>query len=267
MRPMPAGPAETSPAVEFRDAGKTFRPGAPPALAGLTLSLARGETLVLLGTSGSGKTTALRLVNRLIEATTGQVLVEGRPVGDWEPVALRRRTGYVIQDIGLMPHWSVIENVEAVPRLQGVARDARRARAREVLALCGLGEAAFETRRPHELSGGQRQRAGIARALAADPPLLLMDEPFGALDPLLRGTLQEEFRALARRLAKSILFVTHDVHEAFLLADRIGVMDAGRLVRLDAPAGILRDPGAALVERFLGRHRRGLAEIIEERGA
>ncbi|MEE9235441.1 MAG: ATP-binding cassette domain-containing protein [Candidatus Acidoferrales bacterium] len=207
----------------------------------LNLEVRRGETLVLLGRSGSGKTTTLKLINRLLVPTEGEVLVEGRGTLEWDPIRLRRRIGYVIQEIGLFPHYTVERNVGLVPAAEGWPAEKRRERVRELLELVGL-EPAMAARYPHELSGGQRQRVGVARALAADPPMLLMDEPFGALDPLTRAELQREFQSLQRRLRKTIVFVTHDLREALLVATRIGLLEAGRLVGLYTPEEFLRAP-------------------------
>ena len=194
-----------------------------------------GETLVLLGRSGSGKTTTLKLINRLLEPTTGRVRVAGEPAADLPVTRLRRRIGYVIQDVGLFPHFTVEHNVGLVPRLDGWPSPRIAARVREMLTLVGLEAETFARRYPHELSGGQRQRVGVARALAADPPLLLLDEPFGALDPITRLELQREFQALEGRLGKGMVFVTHDVREGLLLGTRIGLMHGGRLVFLGTP--------------------------------
>jgi osmoprotectant transport system ATP-binding protein len=199
-------------------------------LADLSLAVAEGETLALIGRSGSGKTTALRLVNALVLPTAGTVRVAGRTTRDWDPIRLRRQTGYVIQEGGLFPHLTVADNVGIVPVLEGWAAARIRARVTELLALVGLPAEEFALRRPHELSGGQRQRVGVARALAADPPLLLLDEPFGALDPITRRELQREFRALTRRLGKTAIFVTHDLGEAVRVADRMALLDGGRLL-------------------------------------
>src|SRR5207253_3585589 len=203
------------------------------------LQVRRGETLVLLGESGCGKTTTLRLVNRLLEPTAGGVFVEGKETREWDAVELRRRTGYVIQDAGLFPHFTVERNVGLVPTLEGWDESRVRERVGELLALVGLEPERFARRFPFELSGGQRQRVGVARALAADPPLLLMDEPFGALDPLTRASLQREFAALQERLSKTVVFVTHDVREALMLATRVALMSAGRVVLLGTPENFL----------------------------
>jgi osmoprotectant transport system ATP-binding protein len=225
--------------VDFRGVSYNAPGLAAPIIDDLTLEVRRGETLVLLGESGCGKTTTLRLVNRMLEPTAGEVLVEGRDTREWDAVALRRRTGYVIQDAGLFPHFTVERNVALVPVLEGWDESRVRERVRELLALVGLEPERFAARFPFELSGGQRQRVGVARALAADPPLLLMDEPFGALDPLTRASLQREFAALQRDLGKTVVFVTHDVREALLLGTRVALMSAGRVVLLDTPEAFL----------------------------
>jgi len=225
--------------VEFRAVRYSVPAGTAPIIADLNLAVKRGETLVLLGESGCGKTTTLKLINRLLLPTSGQVLVEGRATSDWDPISLRRRTGYVIQEGGLFPHFTVADNVALVPRLEGWAEARIKDRVKELLALVGLDAGAFGERYPRELSGGQRQRVGVARALAAEPPLLLLDEPFGALDPLTRASLQKEFADLARRLEKTAVFVTHDVREALLLGSRIGLMAAGRLLLLETPENFL----------------------------
>jgi len=213
---------------------------AAPIIDALDLEVRRGETLVLLGESGCGKTTTLRLVNRMLEPTAGEVLVEGRDTRAWDAIELRRRTGYVIQDAGLFPHFTVGRNVALVPTLEGWEGERVNGRVDELLRLVGLDPGKFAERLPAELSGGQRQRVGVARALAADPPLLLMDEPFGALDPLTRSTLQREFAALRRRLNKTVIFVTHDVREALMLGTRVALMSAGRVLLLDTPEAFLR---------------------------
>lgn len=202
----------------------------------LDLSIAKGEVLVLLGESGCGKTTTLKLINRLIDPTAGDVLVEGRATTDWDAIDLRRRIGYVLQDGGLFPHFTAGENVGVVLRLLKTDETAIRFRASEMLEMVGLEPTKFASRFPHELSGGQRQRVGIARALAADPGLLLLDEPFGALDAITRTNLQKEFSLLARDLGKTAVFVTHDLHEAMRLADRIALIEKGRIVFLGTPS-------------------------------
>jgi osmoprotectant transport system ATP-binding protein len=238
-------------AVEFRSVSKSYAPGRS-VLVDLSLRVEAGETVALLGPSGCGKTTALKLVNRLLAPESGTVFVFGRDVQAEDAVGLRRRTGWVIQETGLFPHWSVRENVEAVPRLLGWEAARRRDRAAELLAMVGLPEAEWGGRRPRELSGGQRQRVGVARALAADPPLLLMDEPFGALDPIARRSLQREFLGWKRGLGKAVLLVTHDVREALLLSDRVAVMKEGRLRQLGTPEEIRTRPADAFVREFVG---------------
>ncbi len=238
-------------AVEFRDA--SLRVGGKEIVRNLSFEVRRGETLVLLGRSGSGKTTTLKLVNRLLEPTSGRVLVEGRPTTKWDPIRLRRRTGYVIQETGLFPHFTIERNIALVPTLEGWPERRVSERVRELMELVGLAPEEFARRYPRELSGGQRQRVGVARALAADPPVILMDEPFGALDPLTRGEMQREFAALARRLGKTILFVTHDVREAFTLASRICLFQDGRTVELARPSEFARseNPEARAFNRSL----------------
>ena len=227
--------------VEFVQAGFA-RPGGPPVLDGLSLTVHDGETVALLGRSGSGKTTALKLVNALLMPTAGAVRVGGRATTEWDPIRLRRQTGYVIQEVGLLPHRTVAENVGLVPTLEDWPRERIRARVAELLALVGLPAATFGDRRPHELSGGQRQRVGVARALAADPPLVLLDEPFGALDPVIRYELQREFRALQARLRKTAIFVTHDLREAARVADRVALLADGKLVASGTLADLTRCP-------------------------
>ncbi len=208
-------------------------------IANLNLAVERGETLVLLGESGCGKTTTLKLVNRLLMPTSGEVLVEGKPTTAWDPIELRRRIGYVIQEGGLFPHFTIARNVGLVPSLSGWDQARITERVRELLSLVGLDPERFAGRYPRELSGGQRQRVGVARALAADPPLLLLDEPFGALDPLTRASLQREFADLTSRLGKTAILVTHDVREALSLARRIGLMHKGQLLLLETPERFL----------------------------
>jgi osmoprotectant transport system ATP-binding protein len=237
------------PAIAFQDVSKSF--GGRRVLDGLSLEVADGETVALIGPSGCGKTTALKLVNRLVDPDSGRVIVEGREVSSEDPIALRRRLGYVIQEGGLFPHWDVRGNVEVVPRLLGWDEEKRRARTREVLAMVNLPAEEFAQRRPRQLSGGQRQRVGVARALAADPPVVLMDEPFGALDPIARRALQREFLDWKKRLKKAVLLVTHDMREAFLLADRIAVMDRGRIRQAGTKAELLERPADEFVREFV----------------
>ncbi len=220
--------------IEFRGVSYRIETGST-LLAELDLQVRRGETLVLLGRSGSGKTTTLKLINRLLAPTQGQVLVEGRATTDTDPILLRRRIGYVIQEVGLFPNLTVERNVGLVPRLEKWSAERTRARVREMLALVGLEPERFASRYPRELSGGQRQRVGVARALAADPPLLLMDEPFGALDPLTRAEIQQEFQRLQQGLQKTIVFVTHDLREALLLASRVALLEGGKLLGVYTP--------------------------------
>src|SRR5262245_39264654 len=240
-----------TPAVEFDSVRKSL--GNRLVLDGFTLGVDSGETVALIGPSGSGKTTALKLVNRLLEPDAGSVRVEGRDVRSEDPIALRRRLGYVIQEGGLFPHWSVRENVETVPRLLGWPEERRRRRAEELLEMVGLPAEEFAPRHPRELSGGQRQRVGVARALAADPPTVLMDEPFGALDPIARGSLQREFLEWKRRLGKAVLLVTHDLREAFRLADRIAVLDGGRLRQVGTREQLERSPADPFVREFVAQ--------------
>jgi osmoprotectant transport system ATP-binding protein len=216
-------------------------------LSDLTLTVQQGETLALLGRSGSGKTTTLKLINRLLEPSAGTLQVEGISTLEWDAIRLRRRIGYVIQDAGLFPHFTVERNVGLVPRLENWPPEKIRARVGEMLELVGLPPAQFLSRYPRELSGGQRQRVGVARALAGDPPVLLMDEPFGALDPLTRVEIQREFLGLQQRLKKTVVFVTHDMREALLLGTRIALMEAGKLVGVYTPTEFLHasDPLAA----------------------
>jgi osmoprotectant transport system ATP-binding protein len=227
---------ENTALVEFRDVSYSVPSLSKPIIDGLNLRVERGEILVLLGESGCGKTTTLKLVNLLLLPTSGEVLVAGKVTSDWNPIHLRRQTGYVIQEGGLFPHFTVAENIALVPRLEGWNTTRINTRVAELLTLVGLDPENFSRRYPSELSGGQRQRVGVARALAAEPPLLLLDEPFGALDPLTRAGLQREFADLAKRLAKTAIFVTHDVREALSLGTRIGLMYRGKLLTVDTPA-------------------------------
>ena len=237
---MAATEQSNSALVEFRNVSYGVAGLPAQIISDLNLKVGRGETLVLLGESGCGKTTTLRLVNRLLLPTQGEVLVEGKRTSEWDAISLRRRTGYVIQEAGLFPHFTVERNVALVPTLEGWEEERVRERVHELLRLVGLDPEMFASRFPFELSGGQRQRVGVARALAAEPPLLLMDEPFGALDPLTRASLQREFKELSLQLGKTVIFVTHDVREALLLGTRIGLMHKGRLVLLETPENFLR---------------------------
>jgi osmoprotectant transport system ATP-binding protein len=243
-----SAPDQNETVIEFRKVAYRFS-GGQELLVGLNLQVRRGETLVLLGRSGSGKTTTLKLINDLVSPTEGEVLVEGRATTQWDPIRLRRGIGYVIQDAGLFPHFTVERNIALVPSIEKWPADRIRRRVAELLQLVGL-EAELSTRHPRELSGGQRQRVGVARGLAADPPILLMDEPFGALDPITRAELQREFLGLQQRLQKTVVFVTHDLREALLLGTRIALMEAGRLVVALPPAEFTRssDP---LVKQYL----------------
>jgi len=216
----------------LRFSSVSYRVNDRDVLRDLTFEVAKGQTLVLLGRSGSGKTTALKMVNALLTPSSGEVFVEGRATSDWNPIELRRRIGYVIQETGLFPHFTVAANVGVVPRLNGWPPERIAARVNELLMRVGLPPGEYGRRYPRELSGGQRQRVGVARALAADPPILLFDEPFGALDPVTRLEVRREYTALARDLGKTTLFVTHDVREALELGDRIGLLAAGRLQEL-----------------------------------
>src|SRR5687768_11887008 len=225
--------------VEFRDVGFRHSAASAAVISHLTFNVQRGETLVLLGKSGCGKTTTLKLINRLLVPTSGQVLVNGSSTSDWYPIRLRRQTGYVIQEGGLFPHFSVGRNVALVPELEQWQTSRTQSRVSELLDMIGL-PGDFASRYPSELSGGQRQRVGVARALAADPSLLLLDEPFGALDPLTRAGLQREFGKLAKTLKKTAVLVTHDVREALLLGSRIGLMHKGRLLLLVTPGEFLK---------------------------
>ncbi len=226
--------------VQFRGVSYVPPGVSSPVIAHLDLDVQRGETLVLLGASGCGKTTTLRLVNRMLTPTEGAVMVENRDTRAWDKINLRRRIGYVIQDGGLFPHFTVEQNVELVPTLEAWPQARTSERVGELLAMVGLDPARFSARYPRELSGGERQRVGVARALAADPPLLLLDEPFGALDPVTRAALQKEFKRITAQLGKTAIFVTHDVREALIVGTRIGLMQAGRLVVLETPENFLK---------------------------
>ncbi len=243
------------PAIRLRGVGKTYADGTV-AVHELDLDVARGELVCLVGPSGCGKSTTLKMVNRLIEPSTGRIEIEGEDVTDQDPVRLRRGIGYVIQQVGLFPHQKVVTNVMTVPLLYGESRRTARERAEELLGLVGLDPAGYADRYPHQLSGGQRQRVGVARALAADPPVLLMDEPFGAVDPVVRVRLQDEFLRLQRDLGKTVVLVTHDIDEAVRMGDRIAVFaEGGRLAQHGTPAEVLARPADDFVADFVGSTR------------
>lgn len=249
-----------APAVQF--AGVSASRGGRRVLHDVSLSVAAGQTVALVGRSGSGKTTLLRLVNRLLDPDSGDVLVDGQSTRTWDPIQLRRRTGYVIQDAGLFPHLTVADNIATVPRLLGWAPDRVTARVDELLGLVGLAPAVFRGRWPDELSGGQRQRAGLARALAADPPLLLMDEPFGALDPITKAELHAEFLEVQRTLHRSVILVTHDMAEACALANQIAVLHEGRLIACETPANVMANSDPR-VRALLGDLRKKADSTVE----
>ncbi|MFF8831686.1 ABC transporter ATP-binding protein [Streptomyces sp. NPDC015131] len=240
--------------IRFERVTKRYADGTT-AVDDLSFEVAEGELVTLVGPSGCGKTTTMKMVNRLIEPTEGRIFVDGADITETDPVLLRRRIGYVIQQVGLFPHKTVLENTATVPHLLGVKRSAARARAAELLALVGLDPAVHGDRYPEQLSGGQRQRVGVARALAADPPVLLMDEPFGAVDPVVREHLQSEFLKLQSEVRKTVLFVTHDIEEAVRLGDRIAVYGQGRIEQFDAPATVLGAPATPYVAEFVGADR------------
>ncbi len=225
-------------AVEFRQVNYYVKNR--QILLDLNFTVRQGEALVLLGRSGSGKTTTMKLVNHLLMPSSGEVLVQGKPTTEWNPIQLRRRIGYVIQETGLFPHFTVERNIGLVPALEGWKPHQIKTRVHELLLLVGLDPEQFASRYPHQLSGGQRQRVGVARALAIDPPVMLMDEPFGALDPITRLDIQKEFRRLQTQLGKTVIFVTHDIQEAFVLGTRIGLMSGGKMVVLETPTEFSR---------------------------
>jgi osmoprotectant transport system ATP-binding protein len=248
---MPTEAAE----LVFDEATKVYPGREGAAVDHLSLTVPAGEICVLVGPSGGGKTTALKLVNRLIELTSGDIRIDGRGITTLDATELRRGIGYVIQQVGLFPHLTIEANIGTVPRLFGRSREWTRARSRELLELVGL-DPSYAKRYPAQLSGGERQRVGLARALAADPPVLLMDEPFGALDPITRHRLQLELRRLHREVAKTVIFVTHDIDEAITMGDRIAILrEGGRLAQYDTPDAILANPADAFVEQFIGEDR------------
>ncbi|MCC3771584.1 ABC transporter ATP-binding protein [Streptomyces sp. UNOC14_S4] len=240
--------------IRFEHVTKRYADGTT-AVDDLSFEVAEGELVTLVGPSGCGKTTTMKMVNRLIEPTGGRILLDGEDIAGVDPVALRRRIGYVIQQVGLFPHRTVLDNTATVPHLLGWQRKKARARAAELLDLVGLDPAVYGDRYPEQLSGGQRQRVGVARALAADPPVLLMDEPFGAVDPVVRERLQSEFLRLQSQVRKTVLFVTHDIEEAVRLGDRIAVYGHGRIEQFDPPAAVLGAPASPYVADFVGADR------------
>jgi osmoprotectant transport system ATP-binding protein len=241
--------------IEIAGLVKRFDGAAHAAVDRLTLRVPEGAVCVLIGPSGCGKTTTMRLINRMIEPDAGTVIIGGRDVMGVDPVTLRRHIGYVIQQVGLFPHWTIADNVATVPRLLGWEQRRIDARIDELLALVGMDPAIYRSRFPRELSGGQKQRVGVARALAADPPVMLMDEPFGAIDPITRARLQDEFLKILHALRKTIVFVTHDIDEAIRMGDRIAILKDGALVQYDTPEAILSAPADAFVEAFVGADR------------
>ncbi|MEV6600516.1 ATP-binding cassette domain-containing protein [Actinoplanes sp. NPDC051346] len=250
-----SGAGRTAASITLENVGKVY-PDGTVAVGDISMEVRAGELAVLIGPSGCGKSTVLRMLNRLIEPSKGRILIDGEDIAARDPVELRRHIGYVIQNVGLFPHQTIRTNVGTVPRLLGWDRKKTRARAEELLELVGLDPARYGGRYPHELSGGQRQRVGVARALAADPLVLLMDEPFSAVDPIVRGRLQEEFLRLQAAVRKTIVLVTHDIDEAVRLGDRIAVLaEGGRLLQYASPADLLSEPASAAVGEFVGNDR------------
>jgi len=241
--------------IDLEAVTKRFAGAARPAVDRLSLAIPAGEVCVLIGPSGCGKTTTMRMINRMIEPDAGRIQVAGRDVMAQDAVELRRSVGYVIQHVGLFPHWSIADNVATVPRLLGWDEARISRRVDELMALVGMEPAQYRERFPRELSGGQKQRIGVARALAADPPVMLMDEPFGAIDPITRKHLQNEFLKILRQLKKTIVFVTHDIDEALKVGDRIAILRDGALVQYDTPEALLTRPANAFVEAFVGADR------------
>ncbi|MED1676197.1 choline ABC transporter ATP-binding protein OpuBA [Bacillus subtilis] len=239
--------------LTLENVSKTYR-GGKKAVNNVNLKIAKGEFICFIGPSGCGKTTTMKMINRLIEPSAGKIFIDGEKIMDQDPVELRRKIGYVIQQIGLFPHMTIQQNISLVPKLLKWPEQQRKERARELLKLVDMGPEYLD-RYPHELSGGQQQRIGVLRALAAEPPLILMDEPFGALDPITRDSLQEEFKKLQKTLHKTIVFVTHDMDEAIKLADRIVILKAGEIVQVGTPDDILRNPADEFVEEFIGKER------------
>ncbi|BET53648.1 osmoprotectant ABC transporter ATP-binding protein OpuCA [Bacillus subtilis] len=239
--------------LKLEQVSKVYK-GCKKAVNSIDLDIAKGEFICFIGPSGCGKTTTMKMINRLIEPSSGRIFIDGENIMEQDPVELRRKIGYVIQQIGLFPHMTIQQNISLVPKLLKWPEEKRKERARELLKLVDMGPEYLD-RYPHELSGGQQQRIGVLRALAAEPPLILMDEPFGALDPITRDSLQEEFKKLQRTLNKTIVFVTHDMDEAIKLADRIVILKAGEIVQVGTPDEILRNPANEFVEEFIGKER------------
>ncbi|QJC90134.1 choline ABC transporter ATP-binding protein OpuBA [Bacillus inaquosorum] len=239
--------------LTLENVSKTYK-GGKKAVNNVNLKIAKGEFICFIGPSGCGKTTTMKMINRLIEPSAGKIFIDGENIMEQDPVELRRKIGYVIQQIGLFPHMTIQQNISLVPKLLKWPEQQRKERARELLKLVDMGPEYLD-RYPHELSGGQQQRIGVLRALAAEPPLILMDEPFGALDPITRDSLQEEFKKLQKTLHKTIVFVTHDMDEAIKLADRIVILKAGEIVQVGKPDYILRNPADEFVEEFIGKER------------
>ncbi|MBD3393586.1 MAG: ATP-binding cassette domain-containing protein [Chitinivibrionales bacterium] len=252
--------------IELQNVSKSFA-GGVTAARDISFRVGKGETVVLIGLSGCGKTTTLKMINRLVESDRGTISIDGAHIDQWHPVMLRRNIGYVIQGVGLLPHYTVSQNVAIVPGLKGWRREDITNSVEKMLKLVGLEPAEYGDRYPHELSGGQKQRVGVARALAGNPDIVLMDEPFGALDPITREELQDEFLKLQQMLKKTIVFVTHDIFEAVKMGDRIGIMNNGVMEQLDRPAVILKQPVGDFVERFVGQHKEYLTEYANRNSA
>ena len=240
--------------INYEQIAKSYQAGVN-AVSEFTLSIAEGELLAIIGPSGCGKTTVLKMLNRLVEPTSGRILLNGENIRTLDPIALRRNMGYVIQQVGLFPHMNILENITVVPDILGWPLEKQRIRAYELLELIDMNPSEFARRYPYQLSGGQQQRIGVLRALAADPAVILMDEPFGAVDPLTRTKLQQELKTLQTRLHKTILLVTHDIDEAFRLADRVLLMQGGRIVQLGRAAELLDHPATPFVREYVGGHR------------
>lgn len=249
--------------IEFRDVSKSFNPNHPPAVKNMNLEIQSGEFLVLLGESGCGKTTTLKMINRLVEPSTGSIEVDGRSILEKDIIEWRRSVGYVIQRIGLFPHLTIEENILVVPKLLGWSRDRMQSKLSQLFEMIGLEEAQFKDRFPRELSGGQQQRIGVARALAFEPNILLMDEPFGALDPITRDQMQQDLLGIRKKLDLTIVMVTHDMTEALMLADRIAVMSGGEIQQLGSGSELLKNPSNQYVSKLMETPSRH-AQIVDE---